>query len=271
MATPARPSLTSISSAELRALWTCDCELGLLPARQLMELLPSSLRLEGDRLVVPAGGEDGGASSSSSSSSGGFNVFADDLVRLDGRLRRLSGHLRRYVELTTYSEYRDYRETLLSKPLLFFVNLRTRKEACGERTYAFLANTRHPRIRRQLERGLDGVISSVIGESYRLQFDFRDALRASLPPGCWPPADGEGGPAFGFGFEAGALLDVLHWLGLSRAEVAVTGSVLNLGSSGDGDKRDTVRRFLERMSEAPPRRRPSCCVTARGSVDDVFG
>ena len=27
----ARPSLTSISSGELRSLWTCDCELALLP------------------------------------------------------------------------------------------------------------------------------------------------------------------------------------------------------------------------------------------------
>lgn len=38
-----------------------------------------------------------------------------------------------------------------------------------ERTYAFLVNTRHPKIRRQIEQGMDMVISSVIGESYRLQ------------------------------------------------------------------------------------------------------
>lgn len=30
-------------------------------------------------------------------------------------------------------------------------------------------NTRHPKIRRQIEQGMDTVISSVIGESYRLQ------------------------------------------------------------------------------------------------------
>lgn len=41
-----------------------------------------------------------------------------------------------------------------------------------ERTYAFLVNTRHPKIRRQIEQGMDMVISSVIGESYRLQVNF---------------------------------------------------------------------------------------------------
>lgn len=30
-------------------------------------------------------------------------------------------------------------------------------------------NTRHPKIRRQIEQGMDAVISSVIGESYRLE------------------------------------------------------------------------------------------------------
>lgn len=34
----------------------------------------------------------------------------------------------RYVELTTYSDYKDYRETILSKPMLFFINVQTKKD-----------------------------------------------------------------------------------------------------------------------------------------------
>lgn len=34
----------------------------------------------------------------------------------------------RYVELTNYCDYKDYRETILSKPMLFFINVQTRKD-----------------------------------------------------------------------------------------------------------------------------------------------
>lgn len=34
----------------------------------------------------------------------------------------------RYVELTNYCDYKNYRETILSKPMLFFINVQTRKD-----------------------------------------------------------------------------------------------------------------------------------------------
>lgn len=34
----------------------------------------------------------------------------------------------RFVELTNYCDYKDYRETVLSKPMLFFVNVLTRTD-----------------------------------------------------------------------------------------------------------------------------------------------
>ncbi|XP_073651119.1 mesenteric estrogen-dependent adipogenesis protein isoform X3 [Tursiops truncatus] len=172
----ARPSLTSISSGELRSLWTCDCELALLPLAQLLRLQPGAFQLRGDQLVVPGPAEP-------AATRGGFNVFSDGLVRLDGQLYRLSSYIRRYVELTNYCDYKDYRETILSKPMLFFINVQTKKDSSKERTYAFLVNTRHPKIRRQIEQGMDMVISSVIGESYWLQFDFQEAVKNFLPPG----------------------------------------------------------------------------------------
>ncbi|MXQ84791.1 hypothetical protein E5288_WYG016777 [Bos mutus] len=178
----ARPSLTSISSGELRSLWTCDCELALLPLGQLLRLQPGAFQLRGDQLVVPAPAEP-------ASARGGFNVFGDGFVRLDGQLYRLSSYMRRYVELTNYCDYKDYRETILSKPMLFFVHVQTKKDSSKERTYAFLVNTRHPKIRRQIEQGMDMVISSVIGESYRLQLESPSQKLTSVL-GIWSPPVG---------------------------------------------------------------------------------
>lgn len=84
-AAPARPSLTSISSGELRSLWTCDCELALLPVAQLLRLLPGALQLAAPGAREPA------------AAGGGFNVFADGPVRIDGQLWRLGRCIKRCV------------------------------------------------------------------------------------------------------------------------------------------------------------------------------
>lgn len=83
-----RPSLTSISSGELRSLWTCDCELALLPLEQLLRLQPGAFQLRSDQLTVP-GPEEPAATR------GGFNVFGDGFVRHDGQLYRLSSYVKR--------------------------------------------------------------------------------------------------------------------------------------------------------------------------------
>lgn len=259
----ARPSLTSISSGELRSLWTCDCELALLPLAQLLRLQPGAFQLRGDQLVVAGPGEP--------AARGGFNVFGDGLVRLDGQLYRLSSYIKRYVELTNYCDYKDYRETILSKPMLFFINVQTKKDTSKERTYAFLVNTRHPKIRRQIEQGMDMVISSVIGESYRLQFDFQEAVKNFFPPGN-EVVNGEN-LSFAYEFKADALFDFFYWFGLSNSIVKVNGKVLNLSSTSP-EKKETIKLFLEKMSE-PLIRRSSFSdrkfsVTSRGSIDDVF-
>ncbi|XP_068382768.1 mesenteric estrogen-dependent adipogenesis protein [Eschrichtius robustus] len=260
----ARPSLTSISSGELRSLWTCDCELALLPLAQLLRLQPGAFQLRGDQLVVPGPAEP-------AATRGGFNVFSDGHVRLDGQRYRLSSYIRRYVELTNYCDYKDYRETILSKPMLFFINVQTKKDSSKERTYAFLVNTRHPKIRRQMEQGMDMAISSVIGESYWLQFDFQEAVKNFFPPGN-KLVNGED-LSFVYEFKADALFDFFYWFGLSNSTVKVNGKVLNLSGTSP-EKKETIKLFLEKMSE-PLIRRSSFSdrkfsVTSRGSLDEVF-
>ncbi|KAH0501997.1 Mesenteric estrogen-dependent adipogenesis protein [Microtus ochrogaster] len=186
----------------------------------------------------------------------------EDCLEIHKTSRRLFEDIR-YVELTTYSDYKDYRETILSKPMLFFTNVQTKKDTSKERTYAFLVNTRHPKIRRQIEQGMDMAISSVIGESYRLQNFF--------PPGT-EVLNGQN-LNFTYEFKADALFDFLYWFGLSNSTVKVRGKVLNL-TSMNPEKKETIKLFLEKMSE-PLIRRSSFSdrkfsVTSRGSIDDVF-
>ncbi|EHB00141.1 hypothetical protein GW7_07855, partial [Heterocephalus glaber] len=220
--------------------------------------------LRGDQLVVPGLGEPVAVR-------GGFNVFGDGFVRLDGQLYRLSSYIKRYVELTNYCDYKDYRETILSKPMLFFINVQTKQDTSKEKTYALLVNTRHPKIRRQIEQGMDMVISSVIGESYRLKFDFQEVVKNFFPPGT-EVINGEN-LSFVYEFKADALFDFFYWFGLSNSTVNVNGKVLNLSSTSP-EKKETIKLFLEKMSE-PFIRRSSFSdrkfsVTSRGSTDDVF-
>ncbi|XP_010622261.1 mesenteric estrogen-dependent adipogenesis protein [Fukomys damarensis] len=221
-------------------------------------------RDRGDQLVVPGLGEPVAVR-------GGFNVFGDGFVRLDGQLYRLSSYIKRYVELTNYCDYKDYRETILSKPMLFFINVQTKQDTSKEKTYAFLVNTRHPKIRRQIEQGMDMVISSVIGESYQLKFDFQEVLKNFFPPGT-EVINGEN-LSFVYEFKADALFDFFYWFGLSNSTVKVNGKILNLSSTSP-EKKETIKLFLEKMSE-PFIRRSSFSdrkfsVTSRGSIDDVF-
>ncbi|XP_038618064.1 mesenteric estrogen-dependent adipogenesis protein [Tachyglossus aculeatus] len=259
-----RPSLPSISSGELRrGLWTCDCELALLPLSQLLLLQAQAFQLRGDLLLLlPAPHRP----------SGGFNVFGHGFVRLDGRLYRLSNYIKRFMELSSHRDYKDYRETLLSRPMLFFTDVRTGTgPSCQEKTYALLVNTRHPKIRRQIEHGMDQVISSVFGESYSLRFDFQKVVKSFFPPGS-EVVNGED-LSFAYEFKSDALFDFFYWFGLSKSTVEVTGKVLNLSSTSPA-KKETIKLFLEKMSEPLVRRASfsdrKFSVTSRGSIDDVF-
>ncbi|OWK00953.1 MEDAG [Cervus elaphus hippelaphus] len=106
---------------------------------------------------------------------------------------------------------------------------------------------------------MDMVISSVIGESYRLQFDFQEAVKNFFPPGN-KVVNGED-LSFAYEFKADALFDFFYWFGLSNSTVKVNGKVLNLSSTSP-EKKETIKLFLEKMSE-PLIRRSS-------SIDEVF-
>uniref|UniRef100_A0A674INH8 Mesenteric estrogen dependent adipogenesis n=1 Tax=Terrapene triunguis TaxID=2587831 RepID=A0A674INH8_9SAUR len=235
----AKPSPSPVSSGELRGPRTCDCELALLPLRQLLLLQPDCFQLRGDQLAVlrpprhrPAGG---------------FTVLSDGALHHDGQRHcRLTGHCKRDVELTSHRDYKDYRETILSRPLVFFTNVRTKNYSSKEKTYALIVNTRHPKMRRQIEHGMNTVISSVFGESYKLRFDFQEVVKNFFPPGSHL-VTGED-LSFSYEFKSDALFDFFYWFGISKNTVAVTGKVLNL-SNTTPEKKEISTMFLEKMGE----------------------
>ncbi|XP_020644251.3 mesenteric estrogen-dependent adipogenesis protein [Pogona vitticeps] len=259
-----RPSLTSVSSGELQSLRTCNCEMAVLSLRQLLALQPHAFQLHGDTLAAlnPPSRQPGG----------GFTVLSDGLVQLDGQQPcRLTGYFKRYVELNTHYDYKNYRETILGRPLVFFVNVRTKRTSSKEKTYALLVNTRHPKIRRQIENGMNNIISSVIGESYKLQFDFQDAVKKFFPSGAY--LVNEESLSFSYEFKVDALFDFFYWFGISKSTVSVNGKVLNL-SSTNPEKREMITKFLDKMSEPNLRSNSfsdrKFSVTSRASIDEVF-
>ncbi|KAM6447582.1 mesenteric estrogen-dependent adipogenesis protein isoform 1-T1 [Liasis olivaceus] len=262
--TSVRPSLTSVSSGELQSLRTCNCEMAVLPLRQLLSLQPDAFQLQGDALAV--------LSPLSRRPGGGFTVISDGFLQLDGRHHcKLTGYFKRHVELNTHYDYKNYRETILGRPLVFFINVRKKYNSSKEKTYALLVNTRHPKMRRQIENSMNNIISSVIGESYKLQFDFQDVVKKFFPSETH--LVNEESLSFSYEFKTDALFDFFYWFGISKSTVSVNGKVLNL-SSTNPEKKEIITKFLDKMSEANLRSNNfsdrKFSVTSRVSIDDVF-
>ncbi|XP_061484451.1 mesenteric estrogen-dependent adipogenesis protein [Rhineura floridana] len=259
-----RPSLTSVSSGELQSLRTCNCEMAVLSLRQLLLLQPHSFQLSGNIVAV--------LSPPSRRLGGGFTVISDGSLHVDGQHHcKLTGYFKRYVELNTHYDYKNYRETILGRPLVFFFNVRTKYSSSKEKTYALLVNTRHPKMRRQIENGMNDIISSVIGESYKLQFDFQDVVKKFFPSGAH--LVNKESLSFSYEFKSDALFDFFYWFGISKRTVLVNGKVLNL-SSTNPEKKEMITKFLDKMSEPNLRSNSfsdrKFSVTSRASVDDVF-
>ncbi|XP_062983064.1 mesenteric estrogen-dependent adipogenesis protein [Elgaria multicarinata webbii] len=259
-----RPSLTSVSSRELQSLRTCNCEMAVLPLRQLLLLQPDLFQLQGDTVAV--------LSPPSSQPGGGFTLISDGSLHVDGQQHcRVTGYFKRHVELNTHYDYKNYREAILGRPLVFFINVRTKYNSSREKTYAFVVNTRHPKMRRQIEKSMNNIISSVIGESYKLRFDFQDVVKRFFPPGAH--LVNEESLSFSYEFKSDALFDFFYWFGISKNTVSVNGKVLNLSSSNP-EKKEMITKFLDKMSEPNLRSNSfsdrKFSVISRASIDDVF-
>ncbi|XP_073518594.1 mesenteric estrogen-dependent adipogenesis protein isoform X2 [Phyllobates terribilis] len=196
-------SFSSVGSDILATLTTANCEIALLPLKLLVELQDKYLTLEDDVLT-------------SNNLSGGFNVYSDGTALIDGRQCRIVNYIQRKVTLRSHVDYKDYRETLLAKPMLFITNAKkVNSDSPSAKTFAIIVNTRHPQIRAKVEGGMNNAISSVMGENYQLQLD--------------------------------VFVDFFYLLGFSKKNCDLHGKILNLHCTNNSRK-ERVKMFLSKMT-----------------------
>ncbi|KAM4701395.1 mesenteric estrogen-dependent adipogenesis protein [Discoglossus pictus] len=229
---PSLMSMASVSSDMLRTVTTCNCEMALLPLKLLIELQPEYFQLEEDTLT-------------SSNHNGGYNLFSDGTACIDGRQYQVINYIQRKVELNSHLDYKDYRETLLSRPMLFLTNARKiNSEVTSEKTFAYIVNTRHPKMKAQVEGGMNNVISSAM-ENYTLKFDFQNVVKDFLMKQRFEISGDT--LSFSYTFKVDVFLDIMHLLGLSKKTCQMTGNVLNLFCTTPA-KKENVKLFLSNMS-----------------------
>ncbi|XP_073518593.1 mesenteric estrogen-dependent adipogenesis protein isoform X1 [Phyllobates terribilis] len=226
-------SFSSVGSDILATLTTANCEIALLPLKLLVELQDKYLTLEDDVLT-------------SNNLSGGFNVYSDGTALIDGRQCRIVNYIQRKVTLRSHVDYKDYRETLLAKPMLFITNAKkVNSDSPSAKTFAIIVNTRHPQIRAKVEGGMNNAISSVMGENYQLQFTFHDDVKEYLHRQNFELT--EDNLNFSFIFKLDVFVDFFYLLGFSKKNCDLHGKILNLHCTNNSRK-ERVKMFLSKMT-----------------------
>ncbi|KAG8584919.1 hypothetical protein GDO81_004824 [Engystomops pustulosus] len=152
----------------------------------------------------------------------------------------------RKVTLRSHADYKDYRETLLSKPMLFITNAKKVNGAStSARTFAIIINTRHPQIRARVEGHMNDVISSVMGENYQLQFMLGSNVKEYLQRQSFELT--EDNLSFSYTFKLDVLLDLFFLIGWSKKNCDLQGKVLNLHCT-NANRKEKVRSFLSKMT-----------------------
>ncbi|XP_075706142.1 mesenteric estrogen-dependent adipogenesis protein [Rhinoderma darwinii] len=226
-------TFSSVGSDILSTVTTANCEIALLPLKLLTELQPNYLTLEDGVLT-------------SNNYSGGFNLFSDDTALIDGRKCRIINYIQRKVTLRSHSDYKDYRDTLLAKPMLFIANAKKlNSDSTSAKTFAIIVNTRHPQIRDKLEGGMNSAISSVMGENYQLQFTFHNNVREYLQKQNFELT--EDNLNFSYTFKLDVFVDFFYLFGLSKKNCDMNGKILNLYCTNNSRK-ERVKLFLSKMT-----------------------
>ncbi|XP_071387253.1 mesenteric estrogen-dependent adipogenesis protein [Centroberyx affinis] len=158
-------------------------------------------------------------------------VLIDDFHSCRGKVA-FHNSLGRNVKMSNLWEYTRVRKSLLSKRIYLLMSAceenssLTSKKAAKEpkvlKQYVVSIEGSDPLVRWEMERGLDWTISSVAGESYRVDIDLTEALqtwagtnfhiqtdRGSVKP-VWRDA------SFTLKYYSDALFDFPHWFGFSK-------------------------------------------------------
>ncbi|XP_053187638.1 mesenteric estrogen-dependent adipogenesis protein-like isoform X2 [Scomber japonicus] len=160
--------------------------------------------------------------------SSGYRVYSDPeetLVLIDD-LHSCMGNivfqksLGRKVKVNNLWEYTSFRKSLLSRRIYLLISACeenfpvSNRKAAMLKQYVVSIDGNDPFIKWQMEKGLDWTISSVAGESYRVDIDLTEALESwadlvQVEP-VWRDA------SFTLKYYSDALFDFPHWFGFSK-------------------------------------------------------
>ncbi|XP_038674713.1 mesenteric estrogen-dependent adipogenesis protein-like isoform X2 [Scyliorhinus canicula] len=141
---PASPSATS-------------CELALLPLELLLSLQRAQFLVVENNIEIRKG------------PGAGYNVISNGQVKVDGQQCNLLNCIPRKITLASLKEYRSLQETILSKPMVLFTSVKLTEGCKKDMIYAVIVNTRHPRMRKEIEDSMNKVTAPGTGTTYVLQ------------------------------------------------------------------------------------------------------
>lgn len=165
-------------------------------------------------------------------------VLIDDFNSSEGKII-FQNTLGRKVKMRNLWEYTSTRKSLLSKRIYLLMSAReedssvsNNKAASDSRVlqqYVVSIDGNDPFIKWQMERGLDWTISSVAGESYRVDIDLTELLESWAAENIHMETDQIikvkavwRDTSFTLKYYSDALFDFPHWFGFSKRKFKLT-------------------------------------------------
>ncbi|XP_072119056.1 mesenteric estrogen-dependent adipogenesis protein-like [Mobula birostris] len=209
-----------------------DCEIVVLPIELLLSLQKSHFHLLGKTIKVR---KEPGI---------GYNVISNGQVRVNGQQYNLVNYMHSKVTVNSHKEYKDLKKTILSKLMVFFTIVKVTEGSSQDTVYAVIVNTRHPRMRQEIESSMKDVKASEVGTKYAFQFTLQKAIQSffSLKDACITP---DLGLEFTCEYKCDSS-DVFHECTTKTKEL--NGKIFDLSSVTE-DGQSKVMKLLDQMSE----------------------
>ncbi|XP_078078342.1 mesenteric estrogen-dependent adipogenesis protein-like [Mustelus asterias] len=211
-----------------------SCELAVLPLELLLSLQRPHFLVQGKSIQI------------SQAAGAGYNVISNGQVQVDGQQCSLLNCIPRKVTLTSQKEYKSLQETLLSKPMVLFTSVKLTEDSKKDMIYAVIVNTRHPRMRQEIEDSMNNVTASEMGTNYVLQFTLQKAVELFF-------SLNEGYKIHGLDLDFTCELkcdsfDVFHRLERTSKTKELNGKILDLSCTTE-DEKCKVKSLLDKMSD----------------------
>lgn len=165
-------------------------------------------------------------------------VFIDEIQTTKGKVI-FQNSPGRTIKVRTMKDYMQVRKNITSKRIYILVSAcegaaKTKKSKDAKallelRKYIVAIDGSNPVIKWELEKGLDWTISSVAGESYRVDIDLGDIMNSWMGETFRISVDGEKvkpvwkNTSFAVKYRSDALFDFSHWLGRSKRQFKIQG------------------------------------------------